>query len=414
MRRNFGRIKQAAEEVKAVSKASEQAAETTLKESEKAVKTAAAAGKRSNLAMVQEFGKKRAVERLEDLQTAIEMAKLNPTVANLRLRNRIIMEVQGDKYAMMMLKNPDGIGKVWTKSPQVLKEVRSGFNQEIRTMYKETHKSVRNQLAAKAGIHPDDIMMTNASSNKVKKLLDGETVTFDQDITYYYYHPQTGEIVYFEQKMTRDLYNREFYNVAKKHTLPPAKPTSTPLNKETLESMQQTEQRLANKYAVNKDQTVIQDVDVNPESYGVHDLPSMTDQRLWGRSLKNPEKVAEAVIHKGKSRFEEARRMFDEAKGIADTTERMNLQADALNEILEGCRSNVKTFDIIAGRDAQRVYINGGLQVSTKLRKGVEMMRKLTSDGTTDIDMVEYGLQQIGYSLESLCDDLGETLLKVG
>ena len=178
--------------------------------------------------------------------------------------------------------------------------------------------------------------------------------------------------------------------------------------------MQQTEQRLANKYAVNKDQTVIQDVDVNPESYGVHDLPSMTDQRLWGRSLKNPEKVAEAVIHKGKSRFEEARRMFDEAKGIADTTERMNLQADALNEILEGCRSNVKTFDIIAGRDAQRVYINGGLQVSTKLRKGVEMMRKLTSDGTTDIDMVEYGLQQIGYSLESLCDDLGETLLKVG
>ncbi len=48
------------------------------------------------------------------------------------------------------------------------------------------------------------------------------------------------------------------------------------------------------------------------------------------------------------------------------------------------------------------------------LRKGVEMMRKLTSDGTTDIDMVEYGLQQIGYSLESLCDDLGETLLKVG
>lgn len=48
------------------------------------------------------------------------------------------------------------------------------------------------------------------------------------------------------------------------------------------------------------------------------------------------------------------------------------------------------------------------------LRKGVEMMRKLTSDGTTDIDMVEYGLQRIGYSLEGLCDDLGETLLKVG
>lgn len=430
--RNFGRIKQAAEEVKAVSKASEQAAETTLKESEKAVKTAAAAGKRSNLAMVQEFGKKRAVERLQDLQAAMEMAKLNPTAANLRLRNQIIMEIQGDKYAMMMLKNPEGIGKDWVKTfgkeggkfktlsggamsaTEMIKETRKGLNTEIRTMYKETHKSVRNQLAAKAGIHPDDIMMTNASSNKVKKLLDGETVTFDQDITYYYYHPQTGEIVYFEQKMTRDLYNREFYNVAKKHTLPPAKPTSTPLNKETLESMQQTEQRLANKYGVHKDQTVIENVGTDAESYGVHDLPSMTDQRLWGRSLKNPEKVAEAVIHKGKSRFEEARRMFDQAKGIADTTERMNLQADALNEILEGCRSNVKTFDIIAGRDAQRVYINGGLQVSTKLRKGVEMMRKLTSDGTTDIDMVEYGLQQIGYSLESLCDDLGETLLKVG
>ena len=110
----------------------------------------------------------------------------------------------------------------------------------------------------------------------------------------------------------------------------------------------------------------------------------------------------------------EARKMFDEAKGIADDVERMNLQADALNEIFEGCRSNVKTFDIIAGRDAQRVYINGGLQVSKRLRNGIEMLRKLTSDGTTNIDAVEYGLKQMGYTLESICDDLGDALRKVG
>ena len=436
--KNCRAIERAAEEIKALTQNSKRAAETALKEGEKAIKVA---GRRSSLAAVQEFGKQRAVQRLQDLQTAMEMARLNPTAANLRLRNQIIMEVQSDKYAMMMMKNPDGIGKEWINSiakkgdavktitgqntgvvktlsgetletADAIRNIRAGFNQEMRSMYKETHMAMRRRLAAKAGIHPDDIMVTNASSSKMKQLMDGDTITFDQDITYYYYHPKTGQVVYFEQEMTRELYNREFYNVVKKNTLPPVSSGPIHLNKETLESMQQVEQQLANRYAKQADQTVIEDVATNLESYGA-DVKSMTDSRLWSQGLKNPNKVAEAIVHKGKSRFAEAKKMFDEAKGIADDMARMNKQADALNEIFEGCRSNVKTFDIINGRDAQRISINGALQVSDRLRKGIDMMRKLTSDGTTDIDIVEYGLQQIGYSLESICDDLGATLLKV-
>ena len=428
--KNFRRIEQAAEEIKTASKASKQAVGEVLEEGEKAIKAAKAAGKSSNLSAIQEFGKQRAIERLQDLQTAMEMLQLEKSVANERLFKQILIKVQRDKYAMMMLKNPKGVGKEWIESiskegmvktlsgetlnvADAVKGMRSGYNTNLRQIYKETHTAVRNRLAAKAGIHPDDIMITNASSSKVKKLLDGDDITFDQDITYYYYHPKTGEIVRFEQELTRSVYNSEFYKTAMKHTMPPAKQTAIQLNKQALEKIAKNQQRLANKYAESAQQTVIQDVKVNPESYGAG-MKGMTDRRLWHTDLKDVEKVAEAVTYKGKSRFAEARKMLDEAENIVDDVARKNMQADALNEVFEGCRSNVKTFDIIDGRDAQRIAVNGARQVSEKLRKGIDTMRELTSEGTTDIDVMKYALEKIGYTLDSICDALGDAVRRVG
>jgi len=41
-------------------------------------------------------------------------------------------------------------------------------------------------------------------------------------------------------------------------------------------------------------------------------------------------------------------------------------------------------------------------------------MRELTSEGTTDIDVMKYALEKIGYTLDSICDALGDAVRRVG
>ena len=81
--------------------------------------------------------------------------------------------------------------------------------------------------------------------------------------------------------------------------------------------------------------------------------------------------------------------------------------------MMEGGRQEVKIFDqFTVPRDLDRANINGGSQISPKLKTAVEVVRKFESGAT--LDEVETALAKIGYTFESFAEDLGNTMIKIG
>jgi hypothetical protein len=174
------------------------------------------------------------------------------------------------------------------------------------------------------------------------------------------------------------------------------------------------EQKLANKHAKKMDQTIIQNELTNPESYG-KDVNMMMDKNRHGERMQDARQVGKAVENKGTERFENGRKMLAEAETMTDPVAKMNKQADAIGEMMEGCRQETKIMDQFTdSMDIARSGENGGSQISDKLRDGIEIMR-MCHEGTLPVDQAEANLRNIGYdSFEAVCRDQAQTIIAIG
>ena len=229
--------------------------------------------------------------------------------------------------------------------------------------------------------------------------MSGKTVTFDRDVTYFYIDKATGKKVFFPQSMTERIYAEEFYEVCKLGT-----------NQGTTAVMKVTNEA-AREFAKKMDQTVVEDVLRHPESYGV-DLPKMLEKALQGQKLTNPEKVAEAVLYKGQERFYIADKLMKAAEKAGN--DKLDLQASAISELIEGCRQQVKVFNLLESRDIARLGINGGSMISNTLRSGIAVLKKLAVDGTTDVKTAQSALGALNLTFEEVTKEMSRTVLAIG
>ena len=136
----------------------------------------------------------------------------------------------------------------------------------------------------------------------------------------------------------------------------------------------------------------------------------MINPDLFGEALKNPAKVAEAVLHKGIGRFDIANTLWTQAEASGSIIQKQLLQARSVSEMMEGCRQMVKVFDILKARDAVR---NTFTKIPDDVKQAVEIVRHL--DGvTTKLSEAEAALSQIGYNFRQLAQAVSDTVFKVG
>ena len=346
-----------------------------------------------------ERGRKRAQENLDELQKSIDAVKKNPSEANILRRNSAVIKCQQDKQTMMMLKGQSNLETVATANSGVnFGECRQVVNTHLDRVYRATDARVQARLAKlKPGLKPDDIKVLNATSSAKDKLLSGKTVTFDRDITYYYVDKSTGQVCYFSQRATERIYNEEFQQVAKSGTA-------------FSSAYWNVSNEAAKEFGKKMDQTVIEDVLHHSESYGV-DLERMIKEAFQGDKLANPEKVAEAVLYKGNERFYIAEKLFKAAEKSGD---KVNMQADAIGELLEGYRQQVKVFDLLQARDIARLCVNGTSKISPLLRDGIAVIRNLAVKGSTDIKTAESALGALGLTFKEVSAELYRTVINIG
>ncbi|MBR5687445.1 MAG: hypothetical protein IKX36_05760 [Prevotella sp.] len=345
------------------------------------------------------LGNARAKQNVNDLRAACEQYRANPTPENKALRDKLILKCQGDKQSMYLLKEK---GDAFTST-------RKDFNGHLEDIYKNTDTKVKAELSAKLG--GKQVRTKNVSSKTRTDLKEGKTVTMDRDTTYQYLDDDgvwktiddktLGEGT---EKMVEQTYNRHFHEQS----------TGIKPKTEPGVDLKPLEQKLADKHAKKMDQTIIQNELTNRESYG-KDVDMMLDKSRHGERMQDARQVGKAVENKGTERFEDARKMLNEADAMTDPTEKLNKQADAIGEVREGCRQEVKIMDQFTdSMDIARAGENGGSRISDKLRDGIEIMR-MCEEGTLPVDQAEANLRNIGYdSFEDVCRDHAATITAIG
>ena len=363
-------------------------------------------------AAAEEFAKRQAVENIENLQTMVEMCRMNPTPENVLLRNKLIMTCQADKQTMMLLKNPQLLkGESKLLYGVDFTVLKGQFNGMLRKMYHETDELVRAELArlSQGKVPFSEIQVLHASGSSADDLVKGLTVTFDRDITYYY---KVGEeIHYFNQELVEKLYAQNFRKVVNSHTLPKSLTGFDPskLGSAALKKLEEMEARQAKIMTQLYDQMPIEDVMKHFESYG-DDLVRMILPEFYGEALKNPAKVAQAILHKGTSRFDLAEKLWSQAASMDSILQKNLMQARAVSEMMEGCRQLTKTFKILSDRDAVRHTFT---KVPDGLRSVMNRLKQL--DGvTTTLSEMETALAGRGYTFYSLAEAVSNLAEVIG
>lgn len=357
-----------------------------------------------------------AVKNIEDLQTMIEVCHIKPTPENLLMKNQVIMRCQADKQTMMLLKE----GERLLADEALLKNVnfqymRKNINVTLQKMYAETDELVKSDLLIEArklrpGMSADQIRVFKATSSKMDDLLQGKSLTFDRDVTYYWVEAEgTAQetVHYFSQTHTEKLYAQHFREVVNARTmqLQIAEFNVTQLTPEAQAALQRLEEKQAAIAQRLYDQTVIEDVLGHPESYG-DDLNRIIDEKYFGESLKDPAKVSEAIMHKGTSRFDYADKLWAQAQATDGMLKRDLLQAQAVNETMEGCRQIKKVFDLLLARDQ---YRNLPPKISDDLKEAVGLLRPLNGVDYK-LSQVEVALAEKGYTFRSLNKAVSEAV----
>lgn len=392
-----GILKRAASNSKAAGKRAAANADNVLKRSGKHTKGL----KGESLDDAVSFGKARAKQNMEDLRSVCELCDMNPSPENLKLKKDLILKCQSDKQTMYLLKNAD----------DEFTAVRKEFNNTMEKIYKDTDDAVLSRLKAEYG---GEIKVGNASSSSKAKLKSGQTITYDRDITYYRKNAQGEWVAINDQDHIEKLYRDAFQEKATG-----IKKTSTSdLNKLSKEGVdinkyQKMEEGLASKYGTKMDQTNVQDVLHHSESYG-EDLQRALDPKLHKEALVNPNKVGDAVTFKGKERFARGEALLKEAELLTDPVEKLAKQSDAIGEMLEGCRQQVKVFDnFVDSRDIARIDINGVSKISDNLRAAIEVMRT-AEKGTTTLGQIDTALAALGYTRDTVAEEMGNVVRAIG
>lgn len=247
-----------------------------------------------------------------------------------------------------------------------------------------------------------------ATSSSADDLAKGLNITFDRDVTYYYV--LNGKPHYFSQTYVEKLYAKHFRNVVNSQTLAPSTTGFNPsqLTPQALKSLKEMEAKQAAIAARLYDQTVVEDVARHFESYG-EDLNRMVNPELHGEALKNPTKVAEAVLHKGTSRFDYADELWRQAELADSVVQKEILEAQAVSEMMEGCRQIKKVFDIIKARDAVR---NTYSKIPDEVNRAVDILRNLNGV-ETKLSQAEAALAQKGFTFRSLSQAVSDAVIQV-
>ena len=335
-----------------------------------------------------EFGRKRALQDVEDLRAAVELYHMNPmNEANRKLKNQLVIKCQKNKQAMYMLQN---------YADESLDFTRKEFNETLEDFYRSADRNTKKTLSQITGIPADRIEVFNASKNTDFQLMkQGKKITVDRDVTYYFTDAR-GNRQYFDQNMTTQIYNHQIAD------------SSLGFRSKTAE--------LSNKFAKAMDQTNIEDVLNHPESYG-KDIDILLDSKKMHVQLSDPRKVADAVTYKGKEWFRQGDELLKEAGKAADEAERLMLRSEAVSKYMEGLRQGMKQFkNYIDPRDIARVGVNGGSKISSKLRVAIKECEKLFEHGSKQCSLadVDNVLSHMGYTRDSLLEELGETLFNIG
>ena len=333
----------------------------------------------------------KAADRVERLRTAIDMAEQNHDWTNISLRNQLILEVQGDKQAMYMLKN----------ASEKYNKVRKELNGTLKSIYEITDKKSFAELSRK---YPGrEIKVFNASSSKAEQLASGKTITMDRDITYYFVD-ENNVVHYLPQEEVMEIYNRNFYETTRNFVSK---------NKVVAESSTSASD-VYNKYAKAKDQRVLQDVLNDPESFGT-DWEKMADKSRHGEALTNPTKVGDAMTFKGHDRFSSAERLLQQAEQTADDAERLLLQGEAVDEYMEGLRQMAKEFNnFVKPYDIARYKVNGTSMIPQHMREAVEMVEAMFKPGSTvSIDEIQRAFKGLNYSFWQFADDMGACMKRI-
>ena len=335
-----------------------------------------------------DYGRKRALQDVKDLQAAVELYHMNPmSPENLKLKNQLVIKCQKNKQAMYLLQN---------YADDSLDLTRKELNETLGEMYAKADLNAKKTLSQIYGIPADRIEVFNASKNADLDLMrKGKKVTIDRDVTYFYRNAK-GEKVYFDQNMTTQIYNHQIADAGL--------------------GFRSQRAELSNKFAKSIDQTNIEDVLNHPESYG-KDIDILMDPQKVHMQLSDPKKVADAVTYKGKEWFREGDSLLKQAENVLDETERLTLRSEAVNKYMEGLRQGMKQFkNYINPRDIARAGENGGSKISMRLRTAICECEKLFDPGSKGCTLSELDamLTRMGYTRDSLLEELGDTLFKIG
>ena len=344
-----------------------------------------------NLDKAMATGRANAAEKVKNLRAAIEMAEQNGEWTNIALKNRLILEVQGDKQAMYMLKNASSKYDV----------VRKELNGTLKSIYEITDAKSIAELSKK---YPGrKIRVMNATSSKAEQLASGKTITMDRDITYYFVD-ENNVPHYLPHEEVVEVYNRNFYETTRRFTS----------KSNVIADSSASSAEVYGRYAKGKDQTVIQDVLHDNESFGV-DWEKLADKSRHGEALTNPTKVGDAMTFKGYDRFQSAEKLLQEAETITNEAERLLVQSKAVNEYMEGLRQMAKEFNnFVKPYDIARYKVNGTSMIPQHMREAVEMVEDMFKAGSTvSIDQIQRAFRSMNYSFYQFADDMGACMKRI-
>ena len=344
-----------------------------------------------NLDKAMATGRANAAEKVKNLRAAIEMAEQNGEWTNIALKNRLILEVQGDKQAMYMLKNASSKYDV----------VRKELNGTLKSIYEITDAKSIAELSKK---YPGrKIRVMNATSSKAEQLASGKTITMDRDITYYFVD-ENNVTHYLPHEEVVEVYNRNFYETTRRFTS----------KSNVIADSSASSAEVYGRYAKGKDQTVIQDVLHDNESFGV-DWEKLADKSRHGEALTNPTKVGDAMTFKGYDRFQSAEKLLQEAETITNEAERLLVQSKAVNEYMEGLRQMAKEFNnFVKPYDIARYKVNGTSMIPQHMREAVEMVEDMFKAGSTvSIDQIQRAFRSMNYSFYQFADDMGACMKRI-
>ena len=115
----------------------------------------------SRLSIAERAAQRQAMRNIENLQTITEMCNINPTKANLQLKNKIVLECQADKMTMALMKNDKLLANNRLLKGVNFQATRAKFNHAMKSIYDEVDKNMLRDLseASKVPIEKIKIML---------------------------------------------------------------------------------------------------------------------------------------------------------------------------------------------------------------------------------------------------------------